>query len=187
MWTDNDNLWRRVMVEENPGVMVAQSRGPRGSERSHFLPLTLPGPWSTLTHCEISDRSCLPSGLGFHSLHSKESGLNGPPRSYPAILTSWWLRTHAVGHHASHHHTLPVSQEGRGLLRNPSPIRQKLWHWGIDSGTYREVLGHLLVSQSVLEWSGLLWAHCLFSCYFMGEAGLCKHRVRTWECSVEQK
>lgn len=122
------------MVEENPGVMVAQSRGPRGSERSHFLPLALPGPWSTLTHCEISDRSCLPSGLGFHSLYSEESGLNGSPRSYLAILTSWWLCTHAVSHHASHHHTLPVSQEGRGLLRTPSPIRQKLWHWGLTQG-----------------------------------------------------
>lgn len=76
------------MVEENLGVVVAQSRGPRGSERSHFLPLALSGLWSTLTHCEILDISHLFSDLDFHSLYSKVSGVNDPPRSYPTIFNS---------------------------------------------------------------------------------------------------
>lgn len=76
------------MVEESQGITVAQSRGPRESERSHFLLLALFGLWRILTHSEILDRSYLVSGLGFHSLHRKAFGQNYPSRSYPTILIS---------------------------------------------------------------------------------------------------
>lgn len=66
-------------------------REPKGSERSHFLPLSLSVLWRTLTHYEILDRSNLLSGLSFHSSHSKASGISSFPRSYPTILTSGYL------------------------------------------------------------------------------------------------
>lgn len=107
-----------------PGGHDGPEQEPRGSERSHFLPLALCGLWRTLTHCEISDRSHLFSGLSFHSAHSKAPGLSGSQKSSPMILTSWYSMLMLLS-------TMPVlifpfhvSQEDRNLLRGPSPTRQ---------------------------------------------------------------
>lgn len=124
-------------------------KGAQGIWEIHFLPLFLSVLWRTLTRYEILDRSHLLSGRVFIFHTAKHLGSVVSPDLVPQYLPLDTYCTPADRHHANLHLTIHVPQEGGGLLRAPSPIRQKCWHWEVDSGTSREVSSLLLVSQSV--------------------------------------